>query len=285
LKAHLAPIAIAVLAVSAVASAADPAGYIKHNGKKIAVTAVYFHHEANTDVIVFDDSARATKAIEKKSQSGYAMTDDGISADTVFYDLANKGGHPIELTIMDDDEHTVTDLSMLESRNKSATHFSPSSARVEIVRQDGDRIEGTATYDDGKTTMSLPFAIDRNRVGHAKAPGANMPPPPPPPPAPPPSNPVAMLMMAADLLELEIGDYYKQHGNTWPTSIVQVDKQPWESPDPVAARKLGPNGVLTIVFAPDAPYVGGKTVAFTPTVKPDGIEWHCSTKDAMEACQ
>ena len=94
-----------------------------------------------------------------------------------------------------------------------------------------------------------------------------------------------MLIMAADLLEIEIGDYYKQHGNTWPTSIDQVHKQPFESPDPVAARKLGPNGALTIVFAPGAPYVGGKTVTYTPTVMPNGIEWQCSTKDALEACQ
>lgn len=278
MKTHVAVAAIAALVMNAAAFAADQAGFIKRNGKKTAVTAVYAHHEANTDVIVFDDKASATKAIEKKSERGYAMTSDGLSADTVFYDLASKGGHPIELTIMDDDEHTVTDLSMLEGKSKSATHFSPFSAKVQIVAQDDQRIEGTATYDDGKTTMSLPFAIDRNRVGHARAPGSNMPPP-------PPANPGAMLTMAADLLELEINDYYKQHGNTWPTAIAQVHKQAWESPDPVASRRLGPNGVLTVVFAPDAPFVGGKTAVFTPTVMPDGIEWHCSSAQPLDGCQ
>lgn len=285
MKTHAAALAAIVLfAVTAGASAADEAGYIKRNGKKTAVKAVYAHHEANTDVIVFDDRASATKAIEKKSLGGYAMTSDGLSADTVFYDLASKGGHPIELTIMDDDAHTVTDLSMLTGKDKSATHFSPFAAKVAIVRRDDERIEGTATYDDGKTTMSLPFAIDKNRVGHAKAQASN-PPPPPPPAPPPPSNPGAMLMMAADLLELEINDYYQQHANTWPASIDQVDKQALDPQDPVASRKLGANGVLTIVFAADAPFVGGRTVVFTPTVATAGIEWHCSTQGSLDGCR
>jgi len=284
MKVNATPVALAamsLLAVNAVASAADTAGNIKHKGKTRTVTAVYAHHEANTDVIVFNDKASATKATEKKSQSGYAMTSEGLSADAVFYDLAKKGGHPIELTIMDGDEHTVVDLSMLEGGRAGATHFSPASAKVEIVRQDGERIEGSMTYDDGKTTMNLPFAIDKNRVGHAQAQGSSMAPPPPPPPA----NSRAMLIVAADLLELEINDYYHQHGNRWPTSIDQFHKQPRDPEDRIASQKLGANGVLSIVFEPDAPFVGGKTFVFTPTVMPNGIEWHCSTQGSQDACQ
>lgn len=276
------PVMLAALAVFVAndASAAAPAGYVKRNGRKTAVTAVYAHREANTDIIVFDDRANATKAVEKKV---YATTGDGVSADIVFYDLASKGGHPIELTIMDDAEHTVTDLALIESRNKPATHLGATSAKVEIERQDDEGIEGTATYDDGTTSMSLPFAIDWNRIGHAKAQDRNMPPPPPPPP--PPSNPGAMLMMAADLLELEINDFYQRHGNAWPTSIDQVHKEPLDPEDRIASRTLGPNGVLTVVFAPDAPFVGGKTVEFTPFVTPNGIEWKCSGQGFGDLCQ
>lgn len=247
MKTHATLFAFAVFAATS-ATAAGDAGFIQRNGRKV-----------------------------------YAVTGDGISADAVFYDLAGKGGHPIELTILDDAGHTVTDLSMLEGKNKSATHFSAAAATVEIVRQDDQRIEGKATFDDGKTTMSLPFAIDRNRVGRAKALASNLPPPPPAPP--PPSNPRAMLMMAADLLELEINDWYGHHGNTWPTSIDQFHKQAPEQPGPIASRKLGPNGVLTIVFAADAPFVGGKTVVFTPTPTADGIEWRCTTQGVLDGCQ
>jgi hypothetical protein len=278
----LAVASITLLVVNA-AVAAAPSGYIVRKGKKTTVTAVYAHHEANTDVIVFNDRASATKAIEKKSQGGYATDDAGLFADMVFHDLASKGGHPIELTFMDDDEHTVTLLSLLEGKNKTATGFDPFSAKVEIVSRTDERIEGRATYDDGKTTMSLPFAIDMNHVGRAKPPALHLAPPPPPPP--PTANPNAMLMQAADLLEAEIGDYYAHHGNTWPTVIDQVDKQAPDAQVGVASRKLGPDGVLTIVFAADAPFVGGRTVVFTPTPNGDGIEWHCATQGQLDGCQ
>jgi len=257
---------------------------MKRGGKTTAVTAVYAHHEANNDMIVFSDKANATRTIEKKSENGYATTDGNVSADTVFYDLANRGGHPIELTIMDpssDGSHTVVDLSMLEGKNKSATHFSASDVKLEIVRRDDERIEGKATYDDGKISMSLPFAIDKNRVGHAKAAATNIPPPP-----PPPSSAGAMLILAADLLKLEIGEYYGKHGNTWPSSIEQVHKIDYVSQEAVASRALGPNGVLTIMFVPNAPFVGGKTVTFTPTPDAEGgVQWSCSAPGLKDVCE
>ncbi|MGA9341947.1 MAG: hypothetical protein WBV61_06390 [Rhodanobacteraceae bacterium] len=263
-------------------------GTLRLHGHNVAVTAIYAHTEpsgpAGSDLIVFSDRARASSRVEKKVRGSFATIDGGVSADTVFRELSDRGAHPVELVISpaSADGTRIVQLSIIEARGGRVTNLDGSKVTLHLDRLDDRRIEGNASYRDKKVRMELHFALDKNQIGRKTAALTGDAAPPPPPPPLEPTNPRGMLMAAVDLLEANAEEYYRGHNHSWPSSVEQVLDPNLPAPRSIQSRTIGSEGVISVVFKPDVPRVGGKMVSFTPTPDPDpasdgGFIWQCST--------
>lgn len=266
-----------VLLAASSAALADNAGTIKRQGKAATMTAIYVQPVANTDVIVFSDSDKATRYVEGKARSSYTSIDGVFDAETIFRDLAEHGAHPVELTIA---SGALGDLSMIAAKGAAPTHLHGDKAKLSVVRENEERVEGKLSYDDKSLSLELSFSLQKGRyqlgITETSTPAA-------PPEPPEPENLPGQMMLATGMLRYSLQQYYLAHDHTWPSSFAQAGFTEDRLPSKIQSRTLGSGGVVTATFRANLPEVGGKSIVMTPRVDADGaVEWVCSAADVPQ---
>jgi hypothetical protein len=93
----------------------------------------------------------------------------------------------------------------------------------------------------------------------------------------------AEAVVEADLIRLDVAEYYINSDNKWPSSLQDAGGDVYLKNLPtkvVQSVALGGEGVITVTFRAEVPELGGKSVVFTPAVDSKGeITWACSAPD------